>query len=194
MNFWIGVVIAAVSGLFRIGYLRDIVKRKCPSINDRHIDFCGYALLLFGLLLAVQNHAQLDEKLSELQQKTEPRHLSAVQRRAMLPILAKLEGQQVAFVCGGPMDRESCDYAEDLAALFKEAGCVVPKIKEGLLKDLPGYLALAPHGNVDPHVVPVLAAAFTAANIPAKIETVEERFVGRMDNDVVHVIVGRKAP
>jgi len=122
----------------------------------------------------------------------QPRHLSAEQRQAMLPLLEKLRGRPVAFACH-MLDGESCDYATELAVLFLQAGCQVPEPIKTSLNDLPGYLALAACGEIDTEIPPLLANVFQAAGIPARIETIKENSVGSWYQDVVHVIVGRKA-
>ena len=142
---------------------------------------------------AKQDAAEARTELSALKEKTAARRLSAEQRQAMLPPLAKLRGRSVAFACR-MMDGESCDYATELAAFFLEAGCQVPEPIKTSLNDLPGYVALAPHGKVDTEIPELLARAFQAASIPVRIEAVKENSVGGWYQDVVHVIVGRKAP
>ena len=117
--------------------------------------------------------ANVQRALSELERRTAPRHLSEGQRQAMLPIITKLKGRPIAFACR-LWDGESCDYAAELVAFFKEAGCIVPELNKGSLNDSPGYVLLTTHGNADPDVVKVLETAFKAAEIPAKIEAIKE--------------------
>jgi hypothetical protein len=92
------------------------------------------------------------------------------------------------------LDGESCDCATELAVLFLQAGCQVPEPIKTSLNDLPGYLALAAYGKIDIEIPALLANVFQAAGIPARIEAVKENSVGGWYQDVVHVIVGRKAP
>jgi hypothetical protein len=122
----------------------------------------------------------------------QPRHLSAEQRRAMLPFLEKLKGCPVAFACR-MLDGESCDYATELATFFLQTGCKVPKPIETSLNDLPSYLALAAYGKPDMGILYLLENAFQAAGIPARIEAIRENSIGAWYQDVVHVIVGRNA-
>jgi hypothetical protein len=142
---------------------------------------------------ARQDASEARSELSALKERTAPRRLSPEQRQAMLPFIAKLRGRPVAFACR-LMDGESCDYASELAALFLQAGCQVPEPIKTSLNDLAGYVALSPYGKVDTEIVQLLTSAFQAAGIAARIEAIKENSVGAWYQDVVHIIVGRKAP
>jgi hypothetical protein len=132
-------------------------------------------------------------ELSQIKEKTSPRTLSAQQRNAMLPSLARLKGNPVAFVCR-MMDGESCDYATELAAVFLEVSCQVPEPIKTSLNDLPGYLAITVRGKADPEIAPAIVRAFEAAGIQGRIEQIKENTVGAWYPDIVHIIVGRKKP
>jgi hypothetical protein len=163
----------------------DVARQFLTSIEGN--------VLIDGSIILTQNQMGGQVAHSIINVGSLPRHLSAQQVRAMAPLLEKLRGRLVAFACR-MLDGESCDYATELATLFLQAGCQVPEPIKTSLNDLPGYLALAAHGNVDPEVPTLLANVFRAAGIPAKIETVRENSVGVWYEDVVHVIVGRNAP
>ena len=109
----------------------------------------------------------------------------------MLRLLANLEGRSIAFACR-MMDGESCDYADELAAFFLEAGFKVPEPIKTSVNDLPGYLAIVSRGSVDDDLRTLLLDTFEAARIPARIESIDPATVGAWYDDVVHVLVGRK--
>jgi len=136
---------------------------------------------------------QARQDASIAREKTAPRRLSAEQRAAMTPILSQLKGQPVAFACR-LMDGESCDYATELAKFFLDTGCAVPEPIKTSLNDFPGFLVITTHGKVDPEIVQVLASAFGAAGIPTRIDAIQESSLSPWYQDVVHIIVGRKAP
>src|SRR5439155_4820717 len=114
-------------------------------------------------------------------------------RRAMAPLLTKLKGRPVAFAFR-MMDGESSDYTTELVQFFREAGCQVPEPVKTSLNDLPGYVAITPHGQVDGDTSDLLLDTFRAAHIPAKAEALKENSIGMWYDNVVHVVVGRKAP
>ena len=74
------------------------------------------------------------------------------------------------------------------------AGCIIPDPIKTSLNDLPGYVAITPHGQVANDVTDLLLNVFRAGNIPAKAETLNENSIGVWYGNVIHVVVGRKAP
>lgn len=180
---WVSVLLP-ILGAFAVG-ARYYVERRANQLSAHLTDS--------AIQQAKQDAIAARTELVDLKQKAAPRQLSATQRAAMLPLIEKLKGRPVAFACR-MMDGESCDYATELAAFLLSAGCQVPEPIKTSLNDLPGYLAITTRGQVDPQLGNQLLAAFMAAGIPAKVETVKENSMGAWYNDAVHVVVGRKAP
>jgi len=180
---WVSVLLP-VLGAFAAG-ARYYVERRSNQLAAHLTDS--------AIQQAKQNATAARTELADLKQKAAPRQLSATQRATMIPLIEKLKGRPIAFACR-MMDSESCDYARELASLFAGVGCQVPEPIKTSLNELPGYLAITTRGQVDPQVVGQLSAAFTAAGIPAKVEAVKENSIGAWYNDVVHIVVGRKAP
>ncbi len=137
--------------------------------------------------------AQSEQQLAQVRQRTAPRRLTAEQRKAMMPILARLRNQPVAIACR-MMDGESCDYGEGFVVAFRAAGCQTSNIIKTSVGDFPGYIVLSPHGASDPAVLRTLAEAFKAAGIEAREQAVAENQIGAWYDNTVHVIIGRKAP
>ena len=131
--------------------------------------------------------------VTQLRAETAPRALTDQQRRAMLPLVESIKGRPIAFACR-MMDGESCDFGNELAQFFLSAGCQVPQLIKTSLNDLPGYLVITTHGAANEQVARSVLAAFKAAGIEARIEAVPPNSMGVWYNDIVHVIVGRKAP
>jgi len=163
----------------------DVTQQFLVSIEDN--------VVIGGSIIFTQNQMGGQVAHSIINVGPQPRHLSAEQRRAMLPLLEKLRGRPVAFACR-MLDGESCDYATELAVFFLRAGCQVPEPIKTSLNDLPGYLVLAAHGKIDMDIPELLVNVFQAAGIPVRIEAIKENSVGAWYQDVVHVIVGRNAP
>ena len=180
---WISVLLP-VLGAFAAG-ARYYVERRANQLAAHLTDS--------AIQQATEDATAARTELAVLKQKVAPRQLTATQRTAMLPLIEKLKGRPIAFACR-MTDGESCDYAAELAAFFLGVGCKVPDPIKTSLNDLPGYVAITTHGQVDPQVVGQLSAVFTAAGIPAKVEPIKENSIGAWYSDVVHVVVGRKAP
>ena len=104
--FWVGLLIALIGGLLSVGLSRGTVKSRYPAVGDYHLDVVALVLLVVGLLLSALDHISTERQLSDLNQRTAPRHLSQEQRTKMLPVLANLKGRPIAFACR-MMDGES---------------------------------------------------------------------------------------
>ncbi len=191
--FWVGLLIALLGGLLSVGLSRETAKSRYPAVKDYHLDVVGLVLLFVGLVVSALDHVSTERQLSDLNQRTAPRHLSQEQRTKMLPILANLKGRPIAFACR-MMDGESCDYATELARFVLDAGGQVPEPIKTSVNDLPGRLAITIHGKADVNIANAMANALRAARIPAEVESIKENSVGMWYPDVVHVIVGRKNP
>jgi hypothetical protein len=193
MLFWLGLAIAFIAGLLSIGFSRETVKARFPLVGDYYLDVAAVILLAFGLVLSAVEHYRSERSFQELTEKTSYRHLTAKQIAAMRPPLSKLKGRSVAFAFR-LMDGESSDYTMELIHLFRDAGCVVPEPIKTSVNDLRGYVAITPHGKVDSDITDLLLAVFRAGDIPAKADILSEDSIGVWYDNVVHVVVGRKAP
>jgi len=191
--FWIGLLIALLGGLLSVALSREALKQRYPAIKEYHLDVIFLVVLCLGLLFSAVDHYKSERTLQALQEKVAPRHVSAQQRKAMLPILSAVKGRSIAIACR-MMDGESCDYAKELTNLLSEAGCQVPELVQTSLNDSPGHLAITVYGKADVSVANTLIKAFRAADMPARIVAIKENSVGMWYPDTVHIIVGRKAP
>jgi hypothetical protein len=130
----------------------------------------------------------------DLRSKTAPRHLSAAQQQQIIKLLGtKLHGRWVA-IAFKLVDGESGDFASDLSQVLQKAGCGVPELIKTSVNDFPGYVVITAHGNVDPEIIPLLQEALTAAGVPVRVQQVKENTIGVWYDNLVHIIVGRKAP
>jgi hypothetical protein len=179
---WIAVLLP-VLGAIAVG-ARYYVERYEKQLSSR--------MTSAAIIRAHEQASSARSDLIQLRAKIAPRAMSEEQRRAMLPLIESIKGRPVAFACR-MMDGESCDFGNELARFFLSAGCQVPEQIKTSLNDLPGYLAITAHGAADQQVAYSVLAAFKAAGIDARIEVVPQNSVGGWYNDVVHVVVGRKA-
>ncbi len=92
------------------------------------------------------------------------------------------------------MDGESCDYALDILSVLRETGSTVPDLIRTSMNDFPGEVVVCAHGGADEAAVRTVADVLRKADVPAAAKPVAENSVGIWYPDMVHVIVGRKAP
>ncbi|HZF30264.1 MAG TPA: hypothetical protein VE907_14195 [Gammaproteobacteria bacterium] len=179
---WVSIILPAIGALAAGGrfYVERYEKRLSGRITTQAIQ------------QARDDASAARTESAALKAKSEPRRLSAEQRNAMSPIIAALKGRPIGLACK-MLDRESCDYASEIAAVLKGVGCQVPESSATSLNDLPGYIAIVVRDKADPEIANVLLTAFTAAGIPAKVEALTTGSVGGWYQDVVHVVVGQKA-
>jgi len=180
---WVSIILPLLAAL--AAGARYYVERYEKQLSSR--------LTATAIQQAQEKVTGAQTELNKLKEKTAPRNISAEQHAAMLPILTTIKDRPVAVACR-LMDGESCDYATEIGNALKEAGCQVPDLIKTSVNDFPGKVVIAIKGSADLDVAKVLEKAFKAAGIPASTESVQENLVGVWYPDVVHVIVGRKAP
>jgi hypothetical protein len=56
MMFWLGLVIALISGMAGIGLSRDSVKSRFPWVRDFHLDWVAIVLLICALFVSAFDH------------------------------------------------------------------------------------------------------------------------------------------
>ncbi len=137
--------------------------------------------------------AESQRELAAFKAKTAPRRIVNAQREVLLPMFRRLSGQPVAVACR-MMDGESCDFAMELVGILRDAGCAVPDLIKTSLNDFPGYLVIAAHGEVSAGLLASLDAAAKAAQLPVRVEAVQQSSLGLWYQNTAHIIVGRKAP
>jgi hypothetical protein len=127
--------------------------------------------------------------------------ISAIKARRLLEdqklaIITRLESTRgrVGFY-SRLMDSEGFDFAEQIAAVFRDAGwTVVPTLKTSL-NDLPGYVSLAIVGEAGEleQNANLIADALRAGELDVRNEPMrEESLGGPREPNTVYVIVGRK--
>jgi hypothetical protein len=66
--FWLGLLIALLSGLAGIGFSRDSVKDRFPWVRDFHLDWAALALLTCGLSVSAIDHVLAERQIESLAQ------------------------------------------------------------------------------------------------------------------------------
>jgi len=61
--FWVGLLIALLSGVASIDIFRDALLRRCPRLGGWHVDLIIMALIVLGLGLAAYDHGVAEFKL-----------------------------------------------------------------------------------------------------------------------------------
>ena len=94
------------------------------------------------------------------------------------------------------MDGESADFADDLAAVFREAGwTVVPTLRTST-NDFPGYVVLFGVGDAAglEESARFVRTKLNQAGIDCRFEPIREESIGSLREDnTVYITVGRKA-
>lgn len=68
MIFWLGLVIALLSGLACIGLSRDSVKRRFPRVRDLHLDWVAIGLLACGLFVSALDYLATKRQVGSLEE------------------------------------------------------------------------------------------------------------------------------
>jgi hypothetical protein len=156
MIFWLGIVIAGVSGLVAIGFSREGVKQRFPKLSEFHLDIVALILLGSGLLMSVVDHyasesevsslrGQLktnDDKLKALQSDTAPRSLDATTRTRLIAALAACDSQRSVSIATPFSDRETQDFAAQIASAFRDAGWEVEGPGRSFITTAPSYFII----------------------------------------------------
>jgi hypothetical protein len=132
------------------------------------------------------------QQLEQLRKKAAPRHLTNEQHASLLESFKTLKGQPVAVACR-MMDGESCDFARQIMAVLKEAGCEVPNLIMTAVNDSPGYVVVSKNGQSTDDVANAIVNALTNVGISARREDIPTNLMGVWYQNTVHIIVGRKA-
>jgi len=139
-----------------------------------------------------QQLAQTKDQLAALRQKTQPRKVSLAQRRRLESSSSGVRGVQL-FVACRLMDGESCDYANEIANVFRGAGIAVT-ISTTSLNDLPGRLAVFSTDPQKASDVLKLRQALARADFAVGNDRINENSIGNVVPTGVYIVVGRKAP
>jgi hypothetical protein len=132
---------------------------------------------------------QRERQIAELQ----PRRIS-VSQRARLVELARQRPNRIGFV-SRVQDGESADFADHLAAAFRDAGWNVAPTLRTSTNDFPGYMVLFAVGDEAAlaETARFVRSTLQQAGIDCRFEPLREESIGgERQDDTVYITVGRK--
>lgn len=137
-----------------------------------------------------RKRAEAEKALLELQERVKPRHLTAQQRKQLIEVLKKNPSNLEVINCV-LADAESCAFATELNAVFKEAGWTtggVVSFAFAFMTEVPVGLEVWAQGfEPAPPQVGIIDAAFKSAGLRATGRIDPSRRVGQ-----IKLIVGAK--
>lgn len=137
-SFWMFIVLSIGLVLGAVGTISTrLAGRQIDRLKAQR-DAGQQAEIRQQVIEAQQRQASAEQQVRALQ----PRVLTPEQKTLLITQLSEKHDQSVGFV-SRMMDGESQDYAETLAAIFREAGWQVAPINRTGLYDLPNMLTLA---------------------------------------------------
>ena len=74
MMFWVGLLIALVSGVLSVGLSRQKVQHRHPAIKNWHLDTGALGLLVLGLMLSAVDHRASERQVSSLRSEVQRVH------------------------------------------------------------------------------------------------------------------------
>lgn len=109
----------------------------------------------------------------------------------MRQILTRATGTRVIIACKA-FDGESCDYAEQIAQVFRTAQWVVEPVNKTLLADLPDVVGIYQPFPELPQEAVVLQEALSAAGIRHEVGILNENDKKQHGENKMYLLVGRK--
>jgi predicted ABC-type transport system involved in lysophospholipase L1 biosynthesis ATPase subunit len=76
------------------------------------------------------------------------------------------------------MDGESCDFARQIVAVLKEAGCTVPNLTTTAVNDSPGYVFVSKNGQSSDEVASMTVSALMNVGISDRREDIPTNLMG----------------
>lgn len=126
--FWLGLVIALLSGLPQIEFFRDAFKRRFHWVRNHHLDYIALLLLVSGLCVSAVDHI-LSERQAEkeriarvrIEQQLTPRSLSEKQQQNVADKIRRFSPQSFEFIFY-PEDKEVVGLVKMIAQPLLAAG------------------------------------------------------------------------
>jgi hypothetical protein len=120
----------------------------------------------------------------------EPWKVSAEQKAKIKSRVSSLAGK-IAFITR-LMDGEGKDFAEQLAATFKDAGWTIASIAGNSLNDLPGAVTVAVSNSNLQATADQVCEALNFAGIKCGGDLRPNSLGGPLEPDTIYIIIGRK--
>ena len=130
-------------------------------------------------------------KLSDLKKKTEPRSLLPEQKVKLAQLLPAPAGFQVAAACR-LMDKESCNYAEELIGVFRDLKWQIGITNKSFLDDIQGDVVVAITEDAQIPVADQIMKALNKVGLKASNEPIRKEGISGVQANTVYVIVGAR--
>ena len=185
--FWLGLLIALITGLVRIGLSREWAKRRFPWIRDLQLDVVAMVLLVLGLFLSVLGYREQTATIKRLEAERIGRVLSGAQKAALIEDLGRLPKINVHLM-GIQGDRESVRFANVLKDVFLSVGWTVDGVWEDILIGGAGTGILVRQSSPFTNSVgQQVIEAFNRIQLQARLVQIKDRGPGHFE-----VIVGSR--
>jgi vacuolar-type H+-ATPase subunit I/STV1 len=130
-------------------------------------------------------------ELSDLKKKTEPRSVLLEQKAKLAQLLPPSASFQIAAACR-LMDKESCNYAEELIGVFKDLKWQIGKTNQTFLDDIQGDVVVAITEDAQLPVADRISKALNKVGIKTSNETIRKESISGIQANTVYLIVGAR--
>ena len=130
-------------------------------------------------------------KLSDLKKKTEPRSLLPEQKVKLAQLLPAPPGFQVAAACR-LMDKESCNYAEELIGVFRDLKWQIGITNKSFLDDIQDDVVVAITEDAQIPVANQIMKALNKVGLKACNEPIRKEAISGVLANRVYLIVGAR--
>jgi hypothetical protein len=129
--------------------------------------------------------------LSDLQKKTVPRTLLPEQKTKLAQLLPPPANFQVAAACR-LMDKESCNYAEELIGVFRDLKWQVGVTNKSFLDDILGDVVVAITEEAQRPIADQIMKALNKVGLRASNEPIRKEGISGVQGNTVYLIVGAR--
>src|SRR4030042_5675794 len=130
-------------------------------------------------------------KLSDLKKKTEPRSLLPEQKTKLAQLLPSPANFQVAAACR-LMDKESCNYAEELIGVFRDLKWQIGKTNQSFLDDIQGDVNVAVTEVAQVPIAQQIAKALNKVGLRTSNERIRKEGIGGVQDNTIYLVVGAR--
>jgi len=135
--------------------------------------------------------AESKSELTDLQKKTAPRNLRPEQKRKLAQLLPTTTTYKIAGVCR-LMDNESCNYVEELIAVFRDLRWRTGNTNKTLLDDIKSDVVVTITEDAQIPVADQILKALNAVGIKANNEAIRKEAITGIQEDAIYLIVGAR--
>ena len=130
-------------------------------------------------------------KLSDLSKKTEPRSLLPEQKTKLAQLLPPPAISQVAAACR-LMDKESCNYAEELIGVFRDLKWQIGTTNKSFLDDIQGDVVVAITEDAQIPIADQIMKALNKVGLKASNEPIRKEGISGVQANTIYLIVGAR--